>query len=107
MAIVRTNGGGTNSLSAARAGATGVVLLVGAAVTFYAPQIFTQSLGPSTFNHGDATVQLTPWPVTLVQVGPYLLLVALASLLLAVYLRLTAAPVETVPDLAADLDNMG
>ncbi|WP_171814317.1 hypothetical protein [Arthrobacter dokdonensis] len=104
VAIVRPDADGRNSLSTARAVATGVVLLVGAAVAFYAPQIFTGSLGSSTFGSGEDGVTLTPWPVTLIQVGPHLLLVGLAALLLAVYLRLTTDRVETGadPDVAAD-----
>ncbi|WP_288024759.1 hypothetical protein [Arthrobacter sp.] len=105
VAIVQPDADGRNSLSTARAVATGVVLLVGAAVAFYAPQIFTGSLGSSTFGSGEDGVPLTPWPVTLIQVGPHLLLVGLAALLLAVYLRLTAQRVETGadPDVAADV----
>ncbi|RAN77650.1 hypothetical protein B5P43_19600 [Bacillus sp. SRB_336] len=98
VAIVRPDAGGRNSLSTARAVATGVVLLVGAAVAFYAPQIFTGSLGSSTFGTGQDGIPLTPWPVTLIQLGPHLLLVGLAALLLAVFLRLTTAPAETVAE---------
>ncbi|WP_246295182.1 hypothetical protein [Arthrobacter wenxiniae] len=95
VAIVRPAVDGRNSLSTARAVATGAVLLAGAAVSFYAPQIFTGSMASGTFGSGEDGVPLTPWPVTLIQLGPYLLLVGLAALLLAIYLRLTTVPVET------------
>lgn len=95
VAIVRPAVNGRNSLSTARTVATGAVLLAGAAVSFYAPQIFTGSMASGTFGSGEDGVPLTPWPVTLIQLGPYLLLVGLAALLLAIYLRLTTVPVET------------
>jgi hypothetical protein len=107
VAIMRPNDRGRNSLSTARAVGTGIVLLAAAAVTFYAPQIFTGSMASRLFTSGSSSVQLTPWPATLIQVGPYLLLVGLAALLLALFLRLTTAPVDDGPDPDGDPDDIG
>lgn len=87
LVILRPTDSGKNAPSAVHAFATGIVLLVGTAVAFNAPEIFFSSMGPKTFTFEDANMQLTPWPVTLIQVAPYLLLVGLAAMLLALFLQ--------------------
>lgn len=87
VVILRPTENGKNAPSAVHSFATGIVLLVGTAVAFNAPEIFFSSMGPKTFTLEDANMQLTPWPVTLIQVAPYLLLVGLAAMLLALFLQ--------------------
>ena len=107
LAIFRPNGSARNVPSAGRAAGTGAAFLAAAAVTYYAPQIFTGALVDRTFTSGSSSMQLTPWPITLVQVGPYFLLVGLAALLLALFLRLTTPSVDHGPAPADDVEEFG